>query len=521
MKTGKINLDIGPSQGVIPGRTGRTGRSDIPSWKIIIIDDEPDVHQVTRMILKTFSFDGQRLELISGYSGAEAMELLRRHPDAAVVLLDVVMEEEDSGLKVVRWIRDVAQNRFVRIILRTGQPGQAPEDQVTTEYDINDYREKAGLTDTSLATSLISALRSYRDIRALDRTRNGLEKIIKATGNLFDVQSLDELAAGILTQLTAFFNPEGSSHASGPVECFVAAQEDGVSCIHAALGTHALFIGKPVEDVVTPSVLELIEEGRKSRGNQYRDRAYLGYFLSRKEKEHLIYLQLEQPLSKADHDLLNIFSLNIAAAFENLALNKEIINTQKDVIFVLGEVIEARSGETGHHVRRVAECSRLMARLLGLAPQEIELLWLASPMHDLGKIGISDTILNKPGPLTDEEWHIVRQHPEIGSTVLQGQKREVFQSGAIICSQHHEKWDGSGYPRGLKGDDIHIFARITALIDVFDALYHARAYKPAWSLDRILQLLAEEKGRHFEPRLVDLFMDHLDAFITIQAKYSG
>ncbi len=518
-KTGKVHLRHGMTrEGMVDEWQKRSG---VPTWKVIIIDDEPDVHQVTRLILRNFSFEGQRLEMISGFSGGDAMKLMQLHPDAAVVLLDVVMEHEDSGLRVVRWIREEAQNRFVRIILRTGQPGQAPEEQVTTEYDINDYREKSGLTDTSLATSLISALRAYRDIRTLDRTRNGLEKIIKATGNLFDVHSLDELATGILTQLTAFFNSDGNACPAGPVECFVAAWTQGMLCIHAALGTHSNSIGKPVEEVVSPTVLELIEQGRASRSNQYQDGAYLGYFLSRKEKEHLIYLQLEQPLSKADRDLLNIFSLNIAAAFENLFLNKEIINTQKDVIFVLGEVIEARSGETGHHVRRVAESSRLMAEFLGLAPQDIELLWLSSPMHDLGKIGISDTILNKQEPLTVEEWNIIRKHPEVGSIILQGQEREVFQSGMTICLQHHEKWDGSGYPKGLKGEEIHLFARITALIDVFDALYHERAYKPAWPLDRILQLLADEKGRHFEPGLVDLFMDHLDDFIAIQARYTG
>ncbi|MBF0134557.1 MAG: HD domain-containing protein [Magnetococcales bacterium] len=184
-------------------------------------------------------------------------------------------------------------------------------------------------------------------------------------------------------------------------------------------------------------------------------------------------------------------------------------------------MIEARSGETGHHVRRVAESSRLMARLLGLSAHETDVLWMASPMHDLGKIGISDHILNKPGKLNDEEWKSIKNHPEIGYRVLQGQEREVVKAGAVISIQHHEKWNGTGYPEGLKGEEIHLFARITAVIDVVDALYHARAYKPAWPMEKIIALLQEERGRHFEPRLVDLFLDHLDDFLLIQTKYAG
>ncbi|MEO5327392.1 MAG: DUF3369 domain-containing protein [Magnetococcus sp. THC-1_WYH] len=488
----------------------------------MVVDDEPDVHRVTRMVLKGFMFDGQGLEIISGYSGAEAISLMRDHPDTAVILLDVVMETEDSGLQVVRWIREEEKNHFIRIILRTGQPGQAPEGKITTEYDINDYREKGGLTVTSLSTSLISALRSYRDIRALDRTRSGLEKIIQATGNLFDAHSLDELATGILTQMVAFISADELAAApSERVACFVAAEVEGVLNIRAASGRYDAFLGQSVVESVPPSVVALIQEARRTQQSVYRDAMYLGYFLSGKKSENLIYLQGEHPLRKEDQDLLNIFSLNIAAAFENLALNQEIINTQKDIIFILGEVIEARSGETGHHVRRVAESSRLMARLLGLSAHEVDVLWMASPMHDLGKIGISDHILNKPGKLNDEEWRIIKNHPGIGHRVLQGQEREVVKAGAIISIQHHEKWDGSGYPEGLKSEEIHVFARITAIIDVVDALYHARAYKPAWPMEKIIALLQEERGRHFEPRLVDLFLDHLDDFLLIQTKYAG
>lgn len=490
----------------------------LPPWKVIIVDDEPDVHQLTRLVLRDFVFDGRHLEFYSGYSSQDAKNLIRQHQDAAIILLDVVMEADDSGLQVVQFIRQEIKNPFMRIILRTGQPGQAPEAEVTAEYDINDYREKTSLTGTTLTTSMLSSLRAYRDIRTIENTRTGLQKIIRATGELFEARSLRDLATRILTQMVDIVSVDGSAAATSQAGCFVAAEKHGSVNVYAAIGQYAAGIGRPVGDVVSADVLDLINKAKQEKSSQYRGDNYLGYFNTRKDKENLLYFS-GRPLSQSDQDLLAVFSLNIAAAFENLFLNREIINTQKDVTFTLGEVIEVRSGEAGHHVRRVAESSRLLASLIGLSPQEVELIWLASPLHDLGKIGIPDLILNKPGKLTPEEWAVIKEHPLIGYKILQGQERDVIKAGAMICYQHHEKWDGSGYPEGLQGDAIHIFARITGLVDVFDALFHTRCYKPAWPLEKILTLMKEERGRHFEPRLVDVFLENYETFLGIHRAY--
>lgn len=146
------------------------------SWKVLIVDDEPEVHAVTKLALSDFSFQGKNLEFISAYSGREAKEMLAKHTDAAIVLLDVVMESDDAGLLVARYIREELHNHYVRIILRTGQPGQAPERQVIVNYDINDYKSKTELTAQKLFTVVMSSLRSYRDILAIDHSRQGLEK---------------------------------------------------------------------------------------------------------------------------------------------------------------------------------------------------------------------------------------------------------------------------------------------------------------------------------------------------------
>ncbi len=200
-------------------------------------------------------------------------------------------------------------------------------------------------------------------------------------------------------------------------------------------------------------------------------------------------------------------------------LQQEIEDTQKEVVFTMGAIGETRSKETGNHVKRVAEYSYLLASLSGLSKDEAELLKLASPMHDIGKVGIPDSILNKPGKHTDEEFEIMKTHSYLGYEMLKGSQREILKTSAIVAYEHHEKWDGNGYPRGLKAEDIHIYGRITAVCDVFDALGADRYYKKAWNLEQILTLFKEERGRHFDPKLIDLFFDNLDKFLEIRDRY--
>ncbi len=206
------------------------------------------------------------------------------------------------------------------------------------------------------------------------------------------------------------------------------------------------------------------------------------------------------------------------ATKEIIELNEELEDTQREIVFTMGAVAEERSKETGHHVKRVAKYSQILARLHGLSAEESLLLKNASPMHDIGKIGIPDNILNKPGRFTSEEFEIMKEHSEIGYKMLSHSNKSILKAASIIAYEHHEKWDGSGYPRGLKGDDIHIYGRITAIADVFDALGSARVYKEAWDMDRIIKLFEEEHGKHFDPILTDLFLDNIEIFIKAKEK---
>ncbi len=203
----------------------------------------------------------------------------------------------------------------------------------------------------------------------------------------------------------------------------------------------------------------------------------------------------------------------------NRAREREIVETQKEVVITLGQVVESRSLETANHTVRVGDMSFELAQLAGLDTDEAELIRMASPMHDVGKIGIPDRILNKPGKLTAEEYRLMQTHAEIGHRILAKSERPILKAAAIIAHQHHEKWDGSGYPRGLAGQDIHIYGRIVALVDVFDAISCDRVYRPAMPLDKVLDIIKAERGKHFDPGLVDLFLDNLPRFLAIRDQY--
>ncbi len=220
--------------------------------------------------------------------------------------------------------------------------------------------------------------------------------------------------------------------------------------------------------------------------------------------------------TEADIKHLQLAATYTGHALEAAMLHHEIEHTHKRIIYTLAEAGETRSKETGNHVKRVAEYSRIFALAYGLDPQEAELLKIASPMHDIGKLGIPDAILLKPGRLDVEEFEVMKTHAALGHDMFRHSKRPILRAAAIIAHQHHEKWDGSGYPQGLSGEEIHIYGRITAIADVFDALGSERVYKKAWELDRIVNLFKDERGKHFDPRLVDIFLDQLPKLLKIR-----
>jgi response regulator RpfG family c-di-GMP phosphodiesterase len=491
-------------------------------WKVMIVDDEQSVHDVTTLAFKHFLFQDKGLEFLHAYSGAQAKALIREHPDTALILLDVVMEEDDAGLQVARYVREELDNRFVRLVLRTGQPGQAPEERVVEEYDINDYREKTELTKKKLYTTIYSALRSYRDIRVIERNRQGLQKVIESSSTIFKLRSLDTFVSGLMTQVlsilglddNSFFARASGLVASGDGDRRVSSGYTG-ELIMSGSGRYAGYEHQPLSAIDDPRAVERVRQALREKRTQYFDDACAMFFDNHLGNHGLVYIADCGALDDTQRRMLDVFCSNISIAYANVALNGEIEQTQKETVYILGTVAEFRSSETAQHVVRVAKYAALLARRLGLDRNETERIELAAPLHDIGKIGIPDSILMKRGPLTAEELGIMKTHARIGYEMLKTSRRPILQAAATMALEHQEKWDGSGYPRGLAGEGIHLYGRIIAVADVFDALGSKRCYKESWELDRIVDYFRQQRGRHFDPQLADLLLDYLDEVLAI------
>ncbi|MDT8989634.1 DUF3369 domain-containing protein [Curvibacter sp. APW13] len=489
-------------------------------WRLLVVDDEPDIHAVTRLALGQVVFKGRRIEILSAYSGEQGFELLAREPDIALVLLDVVMETEDAGLRLARRIRDELNNTLVRIVLRTGQPGQAPEQQVIVDYDINDYKAKTELTTQKLFTTLITSLRGYEGLVTIDANRRGLNRILEASSNLYQMSSLQELASGVLTQVGAIlsFGTDGvlcvmrkDTAGTQPVPIVMASTGSATPLVeHALLPTE-----HPWYDIIGSTI--------QQRKNHFSEAVDVLFIEAAHGHQFAVAFSPPWPLGDVERSLLNVFCDRIAAAFDNLHMFSQLRMTQEATVVALADLAESRDATTGGHVRRVCKLTEAIAVELRAAqkfPNEttttfMSYVGLASILHDVGKVGTPDAVLLKPGKHTPEERQIMEQHALVGETVLARAAQMVegessLSLGAAIAGGHHEHFDGRGYPRGLKGSAIPLAARIVAVVDVFDALLHSRPYKEPWPFDQALAYVLERRGTQFDPDVVDALKAFLD-----------
>lgn len=487
-------------------------------WKILISDDEKEIHTITKIVLSNFTYENRSVEILDAFSRKETIEILKEHDDVAVLLLDVVMETDDAGLLAARDIREKLKNKLIRIILRTGQPGSAPEKDVISKYDINDYKEKTELTTTKLYTTVITALRSYRDLHIIENNKHGLEKVLQSTSKIMKLKNTKLFAETVLEELTALLDLTKSSIQEDNHVHGLLADINGDN--YSLLSTSGNFNTTSPDEILTDEIKQYFTKAIKLDHSFFDENVYIGYFNNDNDLINLIYLKSQFPITETEMSLIDIFSNNVSVAFDNIHLTNEILDTQKEIIETLSEVIEKRSKETSAHVLRVAQVSRFLAIKTGLSEEEADKITMASPLHDIGKTGIPDAILLKPGKLTYEEYEIMKLHTEIGRDILGSSTRPLLKAGSIISYEHHEKWNGTGYPNGKKGEEIHIYGRITALADVFDALYHKRCYKEAWPLEKITKLIKDERGEHFDPELVDIFLGNIDEILETIKKFS-
>ena len=477
-------------------------------WKILISDDEEDIHLLTKTVLKNFEYKNKQLEFISAYNGKDTVEILKENDDIVLVLLDVIMENDHAGLEVVRRIREELCNDFIQIILRTGQSGQVLEDDVVMNYAINDYKEKTELTSQKLLTTITTSIRSFENMKNIKKLNHELSGLLSIYDE-FVIAARTNNRGEIIYVTEAFCKLTGYK------------REEIIG------NTHRLFKSENTSVEVYDELWTTIKSGNIWKGEiQDKGKDNSIYWLSTiispeydVEGNFLYYTAISQNIT--EKKAIEKAKIEMELAKEEIeSLNEEIIDTQKDVIFRLGAIAEVRSKETGLHVKRVAEYSKLLALYYGLSEEEADIIKMASPMHDIGKVAIPDNILNKPGKFTDEEFEIMKTHAQIGYEMLKSSPKTIMKAAAIIAHQHQEKYDGSGYPQELKGEDIHIYGRITALADVFDALGSERIYKKAWADEEIFKLFKEERSKHFDPKLIDIFFEHLDEFLNIRDTFA-
>jgi len=485
-------------------------------WPILIVDDEEDVHKITRITLKGFSFQGRGIRLLSAYSGKDVKRILAEETQIALIFLDVVMEEEDTGLRLVEYIRNNLGNHAIRIVLRTGQPGKAPEQTVISRYDINDYKTKPEFTAQKLFTCVTACLRAYQSLKTIERNREGLEAIINSSSIVFETPSFFRFGHRVLDQLHAVLKLDREP---GIDSAYFMGVPDGQIQLMAGTGAYESREGISLKEALPKAVFAEYEGLASIGGEVFSEDAYLGIFKPKDGFTSLLYVKNHVRLDSVEKYLLRLYAHTISVGFDNLRLAREIINTQKEVILTLGEVVETRSQETANHVARVAEVCYLLAKKYGMDEQTAELLRLASPMHDVGKIGVPEAILHKPGKLTPDEFDIIKKHAQTGYEILCKSNRSIMKAAAVVALQHHERWDGKGYPQGLKGKEIHVFGRLAAIADVFDALSHKRCYKEAWPLEKIIDTFKKEAGFQFDPELVDMFLMSINEFLGINRRF--
>lgn len=288
-------------------------------WKILLVDDEKVVHSVTRLALEGFELAGRGLEFISAYSAKEARELLALHNNIALILLDVVMETDHAGLDLVHYIRRELRNKFVRIVLRTGQPGQAPELEVITQYDINDYKEKTELTRQKLFSTVYTSLCSYRDLIALENNRLGLLKVIAASADIFERRNMEAFAEGVLQQLTALLYLNRDAMLVQPRGMLARPANNALSVL-AGTGCYSNLTGTIEISNLDKDVSERIVRAIENRSSNYGDNYWVSYYVIDSGLEQLLYVSAKDVFSVPDIEMIEMFVKNVAIAHETISL---------------------------------------------------------------------------------------------------------------------------------------------------------------------------------------------------------
>ena len=505
-----MHAQVRADEGLVFAPESASPQAEVRPWKILIADDEEEVHRVTLLALTDFTHFGRGLQFLHAYSGREAVERVSEHPDIALVLMDVVMESEHAGLNAVLAIRNELRNRLTRIVIRTGQPGRAPEGLVVQHYDVNDYKEKTEITSRKLHTLVHSGLSLYRELTALQGYKEGLEQVIGASATLQAQHSEEAFARSALQQLAVMLYADTPRM---PSDMLLAVRTpDRSSRVLAGTGYYAGCAGRRIEEALSPAALQQLDAALREDAIAFQASLFAASAPVAGGGELVVYMAADQSPRPVDAAHVSLFCRNVAAGFDNLRLQRELKQSQRSLVLLLATAIEQRIHSHGGHGQRVANFVRLFGELLDLPDEVLEWLPLAATLHDVGQIAIPEAILNKQGPLTADEQALFETHTRWGQDLLSSQDSEVLQMAGLIAAQHHEQWDGHGYPARLAGSQIHLYARLAAIADYFDERVHGPL--PVTVGEAIAQIQREAGGR-FDPELVDLLARNAERFRAI------
>lgn len=470
------------------------------SWKVLVVDDEVDMRTLTRLNLKGFTFDGRGLEFVEAASAYEAREKLAQHDDFALALIDVVMETDDAGLRLVEYIRKDLGNAMIRLVIRTGQPGVAPERYVIDNFDIDDYKDKTELTATRLYTTVRSAIKAYRDLKTIDLNRIGLSRVLQAAPDLYKISnsSLNAFFEGVLTQIVGLCNLAEVSFVA-TVDGMLATVDGREVTVQATTGHVA---DQARYDEIRALCSEAVTSGKLPE--RIRQHGLVVPLQVAMKPVGFVYVEPTRELTEDDMDLLKVMAQQCSSALENLQLHLDLQKAYDSAIEMLAEIAEFKDKTTGKHIQRIEAYTRQVALELGVPPDEAALYGKASRLHDVGKIGIPDNVLRKPGKLDADEFAIMKTHVTIGASILSHDP--ALAMAREVANSHHERWSGGGYPTGCLAKEVSLLTRIVSVVDVFDALVSRRPYKRPWTVEEAVANIEEAAGTQFDPTVVAVFL---------------
>ncbi|MDR0498880.1 MAG: DUF3369 domain-containing protein [Holophagales bacterium] len=473
-------------------------------WKILVVDDEPDIIKITKINLKNFNYLGRDLEFIEARSAKEARKKIETHPDIAIAIIDIVMETNDAGLRLIQHIRNDLCNTTMRLIIRTGQPDLFPEKTIVDKYDINDFKDKVELGSQKLWAAIRLSLKEYNNIISIEANKYALKHILHVTPHLYNLKlnHLEEYFHWVLNQLICVCHLTHTGMIS-TIEGMLTTIDGKDIEIQASVGDFELngFNPKRREEIIETCKAFILEDRKPyelSTGS---------IVIPLKTSQRIfgfVYLECSEDLKESDFELVKILANQCAAGLDNFKLHNDLEKAYDQAIDMLAVMSEFKDANISGHIRRIQELTKRLSISLGVTESDVNSYTKASRLHDIGKVGIPDSVIHKPGRLTQDEFDVIISHTKIGDEILKN--FPALDVARTVARSHHEKWDGNGYPDGLCGKEIPLVARIVSVVDVFDALASSRPYKKAWSMDKIIAELESAAGSQFDPIVVTTFL---------------